>query len=35
VNLIPYNPTGMFTGSSPKAIAAFEAERAGAACRRP
>jgi 23S rRNA (adenine2503-C2)-methyltransferase len=26
VNLIPYNPTGMFTGSSPKAIAAFEAE---------
>jgi 23S rRNA (adenine2503-C2)-methyltransferase len=31
VNLIPYNPTGSFTGSSPKAIAAFEAElrRAG------
>jgi 23S rRNA (adenine2503-C2)-methyltransferase len=31
VNLIPYNPTGMFTGSSPKAIEAFEAElrRAG------
>jgi len=26
VNLIPYNPTGMFAGSSPKAIAAFEAE---------
>jgi 23S rRNA (adenine2503-C2)-methyltransferase len=26
VNLIPYNPTGMFTGSSPKAIAAFEGE---------
>ena len=26
VNLIPYNPTGMFRGSSPKAIAAFEAE---------
>ncbi|TML51972.1 MAG: 23S rRNA (adenine(2503)-C(2))-methyltransferase RlmN [Actinobacteria bacterium] len=26
VNLIPYNPTGAFTGSSPKAIAAFEAE---------
>jgi len=26
VNLIPYNPTGSFTGSSPKAIAAFEAE---------
>jgi 23S rRNA (adenine2503-C2)-methyltransferase len=26
LNLIPYNPTGMFTGSSPKAIAAFEAE---------
>jgi 23S rRNA (adenine2503-C2)-methyltransferase len=26
VNLIPYNPTGMFEGSSPKAIAAFEAE---------
>ena len=31
VNLIPYNPTGSFTGSSPKAVAAFEAElkRAG------
>jgi 23S rRNA (adenine2503-C2)-methyltransferase len=26
VNLIPYNPTGQFAGSSPKAIAAFEAE---------
>jgi 23S rRNA (adenine2503-C2)-methyltransferase len=26
VNLIPYNPTGAFTGSSPKAITAFEAE---------
>jgi 23S rRNA (adenine2503-C2)-methyltransferase len=26
VNLIPYNPTGAFGGSSPKAIAAFEAE---------
>src|SRR5438552_1334447 len=26
VNLIPYNPTGRFTGSSPKAIAAFESE---------
>jgi 23S rRNA (adenine2503-C2)-methyltransferase len=26
VNLIPYNPTGMFEGSSPKAIAAFETE---------
>jgi 23S rRNA (adenine2503-C2)-methyltransferase len=26
VNLIPYNPTGVFTGSSPKAIAAFQAE---------
>jgi 23S rRNA (adenine2503-C2)-methyltransferase len=26
VNLIPYNPTGMFEASSPKAIAAFEAE---------
>src|SRR3954454_9551089 len=26
VNLIPYNPTGAFSGSSPKAIAAFEAE---------
>src|SRR3954453_2407773 len=26
VNLIPYNPTGTFAGSSPKAIAAFEAE---------
>jgi len=26
VNLIPYNPTGMFRGSSPKAVAAFEAE---------
>ena len=26
VNLIPYNPTGMFAGSTPKAIAAFEAE---------
>jgi hypothetical protein len=22
--LIPYNPTGMFDGSSPKAIAAFK-----------
>jgi 23S rRNA (adenine2503-C2)-methyltransferase len=31
VNLIPYNPTGAFSGSSPKAIEAFEAElrRAG------
>ena len=31
VNLIPYNPTGAFKGSSPRAIAAFEAElgRAG------
>jgi 23S rRNA (adenine2503-C2)-methyltransferase len=31
VNLIPYNPTGTFAGSSPKAIAAFEAalRRAG------
>jgi 23S rRNA (adenine2503-C2)-methyltransferase len=31
VNLIPYNPTGAYAGSSPKAIAAFEAEleRAG------
>ena len=26
VNLIPYNPTGIFRASSPKAIAAFEAE---------
>jgi 23S rRNA (adenine2503-C2)-methyltransferase len=26
VNLIPYNPTGAFDGSSPKAIAAFESE---------
>jgi 23S rRNA (adenine2503-C2)-methyltransferase len=26
VNLIPYNPTGMFRAASPKAIAAFEAE---------
>ncbi len=26
VNLIPYNPTGVFEGSSPKAIAAFESE---------
>jgi 23S rRNA (adenine2503-C2)-methyltransferase len=26
VNLIPYNPTGAFTGSTPRAIAAFEAE---------
>jgi 23S rRNA (adenine2503-C2)-methyltransferase len=26
VNLIPYNPTGAFAGSSSKAIAAFEAE---------
>jgi 23S rRNA (adenine2503-C2)-methyltransferase len=26
VNLIPYNPTGAFTGSTPKAIAAFEEE---------
>jgi 23S rRNA (adenine2503-C2)-methyltransferase len=26
VNLIPYNPTGMFEASSPKAIAAFEGE---------
>ena len=24
VNLIPYNPTGMFEGSTPKAIAAFK-----------
>jgi 23S rRNA (adenine2503-C2)-methyltransferase len=24
VNLIQYNPTGMFDGSSPKAIAAFK-----------
>jgi 23S rRNA (adenine2503-C2)-methyltransferase len=29
VNLIPYNPTGAFSGSSPKAIAAFEAELGG------
>ena len=29
VNLIPYNPTGMFEGSSPKAIAAFEGELRG------
>jgi 23S rRNA (adenine2503-C2)-methyltransferase len=31
VNLIPYNPTGAFEGSSPKAIAAFKAvlDRAG------
>jgi 23S rRNA (adenine2503-C2)-methyltransferase len=31
VNLIPYNPTGAFDGSSPKAIAAFKAvlDRAG------
>ena len=31
VNLIPYNPTGAFNGSSPRAIAAFETElrRAG------
>ena len=26
VNLIPYNPTGTFRGSSPEAIAAFERE---------
>jgi 23S rRNA (adenine2503-C2)-methyltransferase len=26
VNLIPYNPTGAFAASSPKAIAAFESE---------
>jgi 23S rRNA (adenine2503-C2)-methyltransferase len=26
VNLIPYNPTGMFDGSSRSAIAAFERE---------
>jgi 23S rRNA (adenine2503-C2)-methyltransferase len=26
INLIPYNPTGSFAASSPKAIAAFEAE---------
>jgi 23S rRNA (adenine2503-C2)-methyltransferase len=26
VNLIPYNPTGSFSGSLPKAIAAFESE---------
>jgi 23S rRNA (adenine2503-C2)-methyltransferase len=26
VNLIPYNPTGTFAGSTPKAIAAFDAE---------
>jgi 23S rRNA (adenine2503-C2)-methyltransferase len=25
VNLIPYNPTGMYDGSSPRAIAAFKA----------
>ena len=25
VNLIPYNPTGMYDGSSPAAIAAFKA----------
>jgi 23S rRNA (adenine2503-C2)-methyltransferase len=25
VNLIPYNPTGMYDGSSPTAIAAFKA----------
>ena len=24
VNLIPYNPTGMFEGSTPRAIAAFK-----------
>jgi 23S rRNA (adenine2503-C2)-methyltransferase len=24
INLIPYNPTGMYEGSSPKAIAAFK-----------
>jgi 23S rRNA (adenine2503-C2)-methyltransferase len=31
VNLIPYNPTGRFEGSTPKAVAAFKAvlERAG------
>ena len=31
VNLIPYNPTGAFDGSSPKAIGAFKAalERSG------
>jgi 23S rRNA (adenine2503-C2)-methyltransferase len=26
VNLIPYNPTGMYDGSTPKAIAAFKGE---------
>ena len=26
VNLIPYNPTGMYDGSSREAIAAFQAE---------
>jgi 23S rRNA (adenine2503-C2)-methyltransferase len=26
VNLIPYNPTGMYDGSTPKAIGAFKAE---------
>ena len=36
VNLIPYNPTGAFEGSSPEAIAAFKAglERAGLARHR-
>ena len=31
INLIPYNPTGTYDGSSPKAIAAFKAvlDRAG------
>ena len=30
VNLIPYNPTGMYGGSSPKAIEAFRATLASA-----
>jgi 23S rRNA (adenine2503-C2)-methyltransferase len=30
VNLIPYNPTGSFGSSSPKATGAFEAELVGA-----
>jgi len=30
VNLIPYNPTGRFLGSSPKAIEAFKTVLVGA-----
>ena len=35
VNLIPYNPTGMYDGSSRDAIAAFKAELVKGGVRRP